>query len=232
MTKQFLIWLMSTKFYYNIIMKVIPYIRFSVYYTDLRGSEYNKAYRMLRPGDAVVAVDFNKATAVLVPGFTTHASFCVGRKIDRPMEFEMAEMTHHNFTKSDFFDICKEADRVLIVRCMDYTQDDISFFLQMVHSFKTALYDIKFDIELVNEEFELKIPMLYCSELGYQADKRGPNKWKVDLSDIHGLGRPYLSPDGILFGLNMKCIYDVGHEFEGLMGPEVEAKARSRGYIK
>lgn len=232
MIKQFLLWLMNTRFYYDVIMKVLPYIRFSVYYTKLRGNEYNRAYKLLRPGDIVLAVDFKKATAILVPGLTTHAAFCVAKKSDRPCEFEMAEMTHHNFTKSDFFDICKEADRIFILRCMDYTIDDVSFFIQMIHSFKNALYDILFDTELVNEEFELKIPMLYCSELGYQSDKRGPNKWKVDLSDMAGLGRPYISPDGILFGLNMKCIYDVGHEFEGLLGPEIEVKARSLGYIK
>lgn len=213
--KKFLIWLMKTRFYKWLLLSIIPFVRFTTYYTSLRGDKYHMAYMMLRPGDIVLAVDKRKATSLLIPGVMTHASLCVARfgTLSYMLGFEMAEMTHHNFTKSHFFDICKEADRVVILRCFDFDDYYIERMIQKCMSFEAAHYDVA---------FSLGVDALYCSELVYQSDFE--RRLKVDLSDLAGLGRPYISPDGLAMAKNVTCIHDTDGLWDGLTGQEIERR--------
>jgi hypothetical protein len=190
--KKVLLWVMQTRLYAYLMLKVIPYIRFTLYYTSLRGYKYHAGYRKLAPGDFMVAVDKKKLTSKLVPGIWTHASFCVSKD----GVFEIAEMTHENYTKSCFFDICKESDRVAIYR-PNVDEAYRQAMIEKCKSYHDAVYDI---------EFDLGIKALYCSELVYQSDFE--HRCGFDLTDIHGLGREYISPDGLTEGTQVTKIWD------------------------
>lgn len=196
MFKKLLIWFSNTKIYSDLVLKVVPFIRFSMYYTSLRGNVYNEAYALLQAGDYIVAKDDKKLTAVLIGGEWTHASLFMGKVTDGA-RYECAEMTHHNFTKSDFFDVCKESTEFAIFRCKDYDPEYIKEMLNKCKSFEQVPYDVG---------FELGVRALYCSELVYQADFE--HRLKISLEDVHGLGRQYISPTGLSKAENVECIYD------------------------
>lgn len=192
MVKQILTALMQTRAYAWVMLKIFPYIRFTTYYTSLRGVKYHAGYRVLQPGDIIVTVDRKKLTTLLVPGTWTHAALCVSKD----GVWEVSEMTHNNYTKSCFFDICKESDRVAIYR----PQVDDAYRDEMIKhckSYDRAVYDL---------EFDLGVKALYCSELVYQSDWL--HRLGFDLSDIAGLGRQYISPDGVTMAENVKCVWD------------------------
>jgi hypothetical protein len=217
-----ILWLMSTRVYAWALEHVIPYIRFTTYYTSLRGSKYHAGYNVLQPADIITTVDRKKLTSLLIPGEMCHAALCVGlRKLGWP--YEVVEMTHTNYTKSDFFDICKESDRVVILRCKDWVGSYRDAVIEAALSFEGAHYDSAFD---------LGIQSLYCSELDYQADRRAAEKLReaprlqVDLADLAGLGRPYISPDGLLFAKNVVCVWDSDGKWLGMSGPEIEKEVQ------
>jgi len=188
-----LLWLMQTKFYYWLLIEVIPYIRFTTYYTSFRGYQYHAGYALLQPGDIILTRDNKKLTTVLIPGEMTHAAMCVSKD----GKWEISEMTHENYVKNCFFDLCKEADRVVIMRCTDFDPDYTQKVIEKCKSFVGAQYNI---------EFEFGIKALYCSELDYQSDFE--RRWNVSLEDLAGLGRPYISPTGFLHARNGLIVYD------------------------
>lgn len=189
---------MGTQVYFWLLIRVIPYIRFSLYYTSIRGWKYQRGYKLLQPGDFMLTVDEKKLTHLLIPGMFSHGCLC----IDKGSEWEVSEMTHENYTKSCFFDLCKEADRVVIMRCKDFDQKYIDeVLIPTCKSFVDAKYNV---------EFDLGIPALYCSELVYQSDKE--RRLKVNLEDLAGLGRPYISPDGLYKAKNCVVVWDSDQE--------------------
>ena len=98
------------------------------------------------------------------------------------MEFETSEMTHDDYTKSTFFDICKESDRVVIMR-PDLSQQEIDEAVFKCKSFQGAEYDASFD---------LGVKSLYCSELiyqSYQGNSLGVLKILLVLTTIHQSNR-------------------------------------------
>ena len=190
--RKFIFWLMKQKSWRWLLMKIVPYVRFSMYYAKLRGWQYHQAYSVLKAGDILLSVDNKKLTSLLIPGVFTHASFCVSKD----GIFEIAEMTHENFLKSCLFDIFKEADRVVILRA-DWSDDYRESSIARCRTLERCNYDVQFD---------LGVDSLYCSELVYQSDFR--RTLDFDLSDLAGLGRKYLSPDGIYACKNLTVIFD------------------------
>ena len=89
-------------------------------------------------------------------------------------------MTHNDYTKSTFFDICKESDRVVIMRCKVCTKEQINKAVDCCKKFEVSVYD---------NSFSLGIKALYCSELVYQSYQN--NLIKANLEDLVGLGRRY-----------------------------------------
>lgn len=227
MFKGLILKIMGSKLYKWMLRKFFPYARFSTQYTKITGSVYNEGLQYLRPGYFILTRDNHKASTFFIPGFMSHAAVVVGEpgiygKVKWPKGypgFEIAEMTVKNYTKSFFYDICKEADRVLICTCADWSEDDEKQVVKNALKLDDAKYDI---------HFSLGVKELYCSELVYQADAMGPNKLRVDLSDIAGLGRPYISPDGLLFGENVMVVWDSEDELTYKMGPEVEKYLKVR----
>jgi len=204
---------MDTKFYSNIVLKIIPYIRFTMYYTSFRGWKYKRGYALLKKGDIIVAKDSKKATAILIPGEWTHAIQCIDKGPD--VEWECSEMTHYNYTKSAFFDICKESEHVAIYRCTKYDDQYIdNIVVPTCKAFHAAVYDPQFKDaqEGANQAMSLGIPALYCSELVYQSDPE--RRLGASLEDLCELGRPYISPTGLSLADNVVCIWDSRKEIE------------------
>ena len=147
----------ETRGYKWFLLDVIPYVRFSFYYTSIRGWQYYQGYNRLKPGHILLTTDKWKLTSLLIPGEWSHAALCVGK--DRPCEIH--EMTHHAFTQSLFFDICKESTRVAILRCTDWDDAYVEKVIEKSWSFIDTPYDTSF----------LPGPrMLGCSEHVYEAD--------------------------------------------------------------
>ena len=191
--RKFVRWIMQTALYRYLLKHVIPYIRFTTYYTNLRGIKYHQLYNVLKPGDVILTIDKKKLTTLLIPGEFSHAAMCVS--LDE--KWEISEMTHTDYTKSTFFDICKESDRVVIMRCKECADDDIAQAIKKCKSLEGAKYDT---------EFTLGIHALYCSELVYQS--YGNNLLQADLSDFVGLGRLYISPVGLYHAGNLCTVID------------------------
>ena len=194
--KKILVWMMNTDTYLWLLKHVIPYIRFTTYYTSLRGAKYQEGYKKLKPGHIILTIDKKKLTSLLIPGTFAHAALCLA-KSDSPNVYEVAEMTHTDYTKSYFFDICKEADRVIILECVDWDEEYVQQVIAKCLEFEGAVYDVKFGFG---------VKALYCSELVYQSDFE--RRLNVNLEDLAGLGREYISPDGLYKAKNIKVIWD------------------------
>ena len=147
-------WMMKTKIYKHVLMKIIPYIRFSLYYTDMTGVKYNALNKAMQPGDILLCIDKKKLTTKLIPGEFSHAAMCVSND----GVWETSEMTHNDYSKTCMFDICKESDRVVILR----PGLPLSVINKAIEKCKTY-QDVDYDIE-----FSLGVEALYCSELVYE----------------------------------------------------------------
>jgi hypothetical protein len=199
MKRKLILRVMQTGFYAWLLLRVIPYIRFTTYYTSLRGWKYQRGYKLIQPADICLTLDRKKLTTLLIPGEFSHAAVC----IDKGSEWEISEMTHTDYTKSCFFDLCKEADRVVILRCRDFDEEYRKNFIAATKSLELCKYDI---------EFSLGIDALACSELPFQADYE--HRCRVSLEDIAGIGTPYISPTGWWNArkTNMDVIWDSDKE--------------------
>lgn len=191
--KKLILWLMTTRLYKWLLSDVIPYVRFTTYYTSFKGKAYHQGYKLLEPGDIILTHDRKKLTSWLIPGTLTHAGLCVGKN----GLWEVSEMTHEDYRKSCFFDLCKEATRVVIVRCKDWDAEYIKKVIRKCESFSEARYDVA---------FSLGIEALYCSELIYESDFE--RRLQVNLEDLAGLGKPYISPMGLFHAENVDIIWD------------------------
>ncbi len=191
--RKFVFWLFQTKLYEWLMLHVIPYIRFTTYYTSLRGWKYLRGYKLLKPGDIILTVDRKKLTSVMVPGDFSHAALCVGKDV----EWEVSEMSHTHYTRSAFFDLAKESDRVVILRCRDWDQEYTAKVIAACKGLSGARYDTL---------FAMGVKALYCSELVYQSDCE--KRLKVKLDDVAGLGVKYISPDGRYKATNVELIWD------------------------
>ena len=156
-----------------------------------------RGYKHLQPGDIILTNDAWKLTSFLIPGVWTHAALCV----TKGSEFEIAEMTHTDFTRSTFFDLCKESTRVAILRCPDWDTEYIPKVIQKCLSFGKVKYDIM---------FSQGPEALYCSELIIESDCE--HRLKASNEDIQGLGMLYVSPTGISLAENVIVVWDSDNE--------------------
>lgn len=200
-----LVWLTKTKIYKFFLKRIIPYLRLSTYYSDMRGWRYHKGYKLLRPGDIIVTRDNLKLTSYIIGGEWAHAGICVSKD----KVFECAEMTHSDFTKSTFADMCFEASDVAILRNPGWDSADVQAFINSCLDKENAKYDVQF--RLGEEEF------LYCSELVYDCAKDTKRPLKVKLDDLAHLGRKYVSPTGLWNSEDLEIVWRASDEIK----PEV-----------
>jgi len=164
-----------------------------MYYTSFRGWKYHRGYKLLMPGDFLLSCDKWKLTTILIPGIWAHAALCVAKDGC----FEIAEMTHLDFTKSTFFDFCRESTRVAIYRCDAWDMAYIPKVIETCLSFENAVYDTF---------FEYGVKALYCSELVVSSDPE--KRLKYNDEDCLGLGMKYISPSGLAKSKNITLIWD------------------------
>jgi len=193
------LFIMQSKFYNWVLSKIIPFIRISFYYSNMRGFKFKRAYKILRVGDIILCKDSWKLTTWLIPGEFSHAALCVDK--EEYSEYEIAEMTHKGFTKSTFYDIFRESTRLVILRCKDWDVDYIKKVVNKCKSFEGLSYD---------NMFEFGIKSLYCSEMIYEADEE--KRLIVSIEDLMGLGKPYISPIGIYHAKNAEVVWDSQNE--------------------
>jgi len=179
---KFFLWLMETRFYIYFLSKILPFVRFSFWYTAISGKQYRQGYELLKPGDIVLNTDKHKLVTLLIPGEFSHAAVCVAKNSDE----EIAEMTNKDYGLITFMDFCKEADHVVILRGKAFDAEYTKKFIDKCLSFKDCKYDY---------QFNLGVKTLYCSELVYQSDFE--HRLKCNLDDLVGIGIPYISPTGI-----------------------------------
>ena len=195
--RRLLIRIMDWGLYTWFLRDVFPYIRFGLYYTKLRGRDYQRGYDILRPGDIILTRDDHKLSTLCIPGKYPHAALCVGR-VDRGDDYEVAEMLADGFTKSNFFDLCHESDHVLILRSDDWDADYRAKVVEKCKTFASCLYDF---------QFTFGVRALYCSELVYQADFE--RRLKITTADALGLGIVnYVAPQDILDAPNTYVVWD------------------------
>lgn len=226
--KKLLLWLMSTKLYSWAMTHLVWRLRMTNMYTTFTGDLYHAGYAKLSPGCFILSVDYKKAANLVIDGKFSHAAFCVSKGVKYMLEpigghlqphtshpAEIVEQVHTGFHRTWFFDMCKEADRVAIFTCLDWDDDHKKRMIDFANRFEGSGYDI---------HFQLGIAALYCSELVYQADKLAGGKLSADLTDLAGLGRLYISPDGLALAANAKCLWDSAGVLTGLTGPQIEAR--------
>jgi len=192
---KFILWFMHTKFYHYMLRYIVPFIRFSTYYTSFRGWQYLQGYAALQPGHFILSLDRKKLTTLLIPGAFSHAAFC--RSKGEPQDWEISEMTHTDFTQSSFFDICKEADRVVICDCPLW--DDA--YKQKMIAKDATLVGTPYD-----HQFELGIAALSCSEHIFMLDEE--HRLGASLEDVIGIGRLYISPTGLYHAQHCQVVWD------------------------
>jgi len=193
--------MLRTKLWELLLVHVMPFLRLNPYYTSIRGWKYTRGYRLLRPGDIILSKDRWKLLSFLVPGDFPHATLCIAKGPDE--EFEVAEMTHLHYTKSTFFDICKEADRVVILRCRDWDDAYIRTVIHTCMSFENAKYDPTFSADT---------DTLYCSQLVIASDPE--KRLKVKPFKLPGAGTECYSPTCILNAENVTLIWDSNNEIQ------------------
>jgi hypothetical protein len=209
---EFLFWLTGTSLYLWSMKHLIPYIRFSLYYSipDNKlfpqwGALEKRGYKYLKPGDLIFTIDNKKFSSKIIGSATkevggkepyfvpSHIALCV----NLGSSFEIAEMTHLDYTKSTWEDVTRGSTRVVIGRCKDwdsqYVQDTI---IPIAKSFENKKYD---------DRFEMGQNSLACSELPYFADSE--RRAEVDLSPLIGT-KPYITPAGWILAKNVEIIWD------------------------
>lgn len=196
--RQALLKMMQSRPYEYLLLHVLPNIRLSTHYTDFEGWQFRRAYDWVMPGDILLSYDGAKLSSILVSRLTggqfSHAALC----IDKGSDYEVAEMIHTGYNEFAFFDFCKEADRVAIVRCWDWDGQYIDeVLIPTCRRFKRTRYDIY---------FRYGVKALYCAELPVMSDKL--KLLAYDDSDLVGLGRRYVSPDDLYHAINGGVIFD------------------------
>lgn len=197
--RRILLYVAQTKIYTFCLKHIVPYIRFTTYYPSFDGYRFRKGYGVLRRGDIILCADNRKLTTKLIGGELTHAAICIGKDDYTTDFFETLDMTHEDCRRAHFFDICKESDRVVILRCDDWDRDYITKVVEKALFFHRN--DVKYDYG-----FTLGVKALYCSELIYQSDVE--KRLQVNLEDVAGLGIPYISPTGLFNSPNCQIVYD------------------------
>lgn len=192
---------MQSKLWSWFLLNIVPYIRFSTQHSKITGRQYHDGYSYLWPGDIILSKDNRKLTTMIIGGEWTHASLCVSLGLKMAPGYEVAEMDRWGYMRSMFYDICHQADRVCIIRCVDWDKDYKKKVIENCLNCEDAKYDTEFSFS--------NIKAFYCSELIYYCDSE--KRLQVDLSDLAGLGRDYLSPTGLYKAKNIQVIWD-SHE--------------------
>lgn len=211
---QFQFWLTGTKVYHFYMKRIGPVLRLTTDYARPDNKRFHqwgalerKGYVYLQKGDIILAIDNKKVVAKVIGNATkdlgkvkplfvpSHAALCINK--DKTSPFEIAEMTMRGFTKSTWEDVTREATRIVIARCNDWTEDYIDeVVIPKIMTFINRKYD---------ERFQMGEETLACSEMVYHGDVE--HRLQADVAPLIG-DNPYITPVGLLLAPNIKIIWD------------------------
>jgi hypothetical protein len=224
------------KVYNWFLRDVAPFIRFTPYYAQPNNPDFidwgplvKRAYKILKPGHIILAIDEKNFAGKVIGKVTadkmgndfdgdgeadvlTHAAFCVSKN---DFDFEIAEMTHYNFTKSCLADVCFKSTRVMILECNDFDAKYVKKMVGLTKYFEHVKYDNQFEMgdqqdhddadKFLENKFILGNEHLACSELVYEYDFE--RRLEVNLEPLLGV-KPYISPMGLYNAANVKILWD------------------------
>jgi hypothetical protein len=199
-------WLMTTRLYAFIMRHIVWRIRFSTTPSRFNSEKFAGLQASALPGRFLLTVDDRKLTTFLIPGITSHAAYVSDSCV--------IDMINSGLRKSQLFDQAQESDRIIVMDCLLW--DDEYKRTMMNYANSIASKPVRYDIS-----FTLGIEELYCSELIYKLDFE--QRLNCDLSDLVGMNKPYISPDGLLFAEHAVCVWDSDGVFSGMTGPDIEA---------
>jgi hypothetical protein len=178
---------MSTRLYRFILKYVIP--QATIFHG--RGPSWFFKQRLrenMQEGDVLLSKSSFNLTNILIGGKYSHAAVVVSKD-------KIAEMSANDFDIVDVDKFCKGTTRVTLLRLKIEDKQYAESIAKEAMSFADREYDL---------DFKLGVEALYCSELCYQADYEG--RFKCDLSDLAGIGRPYISPYGLYIAEGLKVV--------------------------
>lgn len=180
------LWILQSSLWRFFITQVLWRFRFSNGYGKYDGAQFEALRAKLNRGDILFSSDRHKLVSYLIPGEVSHAAIYVNSVC-------VIEATHLGVQVTTLFDFCKESDLVIAGRCINFDEDYTESFIANARELIGKPYDAS---------LSLGTEALYCSELIYQADRQ--KRIKYNLKDLVGLGRPYISPQGLLESTNIK----------------------------
>lgn len=186
---KFILWLMKSRAYRFFLKYIIPNLTFFT----ATGPNYffkERVRERMKPGDVLLSKSSGHLTNVLIGGTYSHAALVVGPN-------RIAEMTANGFDIVDVDKFCKQSTRICLLRLKD---GDEAYGILMSYKaleFANAEYDL---------DFTLGVETLYCSELCYQSDFE--KRFQCDLTDLAGLGRPYISPVGLYQAKGLEIVLE------------------------
>lgn len=184
-----ILWLMKSRSYRFFLKYIIPNLTF---FTATGPNYYFKerVRERMKPGDVLLSKSSGHLTNVLIGGTYSHAALVVGPN-------RIAEMTANGFDIVDVDKFCKQSTRICLLRLKNEDDDYGKEMSYKALEFANAEYDL---------DFTLGVETLYCSELCYQSDFE--KRFSCDLTDLAGIGRPYISPVGLYEAKGLKIVLE------------------------
>lgn len=153
--------------------------------------------KSMQPGDVMLSKSSYAFTNWIIGGKFSHAAVVTHLPDNLHGGFLIAEMTNKDFDLVTVNEFCEGCTRIALLRLNDLSGLYGRLMSDKALSLSASRYDV---------EFTLGITSLYCSELAYQSDFE--RRMQADLSDLVGLDRPYLSPDGIYDAKGLYALYE------------------------
>ncbi len=184
-----ILWLMKSRAYRFFLKYIIPNLTF---FTATGPNYYFKerVRERMKPGDVLLSKSSGHLTNVLIGGTYSHAALVVGPN-------RIAEMTANGFDIVDVDKFCKQSTRICLQRLKNEDDNYGTLMSGKALEFTNAEYDL---------DFTLGVETLYCSELCYQSDFE--KRFNCDLTDLAGIGRPYISPVGLYEARGLKIVLE------------------------
>lgn len=186
---RFMAWLLKTHAMRFTLRYVVPEIKI----LHAPGPGYNTKEHIrknMRPGDVLVSKSTYRLTNLVIGGKFSHGAFVINTN-------EIAEMTAKDFDVVDVNEFAAGCTHIALLRLKSPDQIYANKMVEKCLSFSDARYDA---------DFSLGVEALYCSELVYQSDFE--RRMKCNLDDIVGMGRPYISPDGLFCAPGLELVYE------------------------
>lgn len=177
----------------------IPSIRFGK--KTIPEEVFKQLEDIIQPGMCILVRDPLKLSHILIGGHWSHAAICV-RKLYVNDVWQMkiiGEMGHSNYQELDLKEMLGYSQSVCVIKPKLSTPE----YLNSMAARAQILGHVS---RQYDQLFELGEESLYCSELVYMADD--VHLYDASLEDLAGLGKPYISPDGLYKSNNSEVVFE------------------------